>query len=276
LRQVDRSAAWRVGAAELAQMAAAAAALEKARHMLVGERGGILAEIAPAVGAPEPWRHYPEQEIYDPQSHAQYFFHAHPPTGRPDREYGHFHVFLRAEGMPAGVIPFHLPELSVANATPPQAAPLRRGAREEICHLAAIAIDRNGEPIRLFTTNRWVTGETWYRAEEAILMLDRLRLAPVGLAPILSRWVEAAIVLFRPQIADLLRQRDAKALVWRRQRRTNVFEDPRLEIMSSQEVDRASHLEWIAASRRRLDEEARPRRIPLPPMAEGWGEGPAD
>ena len=174
MAQAEEPAGIRSGAAEIARMEEAAAALDEHRRALVDGRGGILAEIAPEGGALAPWRHYPEEEIYDPHTHAQYFFHVHPPDGRPGPEYGHFHVFLRAEGMPPGVAPFHLPEIAVANVRtlPPQGAPLRRGVREEVCHLVAIAVDRRGEPIRLFTTNRWVTGETWYRAEDVIRMLD--------------------------------------------------------------------------------------------------------
>ena len=81
--------------------------------------------------------------------------------------------------MPSGVAPLLLPELAVADvaALPPQAAPLKRGERDEVSHLIAIAIDFRGEPIRLFTTNRWVTGETWYRAEDVTRMLDRFVIA---------------------------------------------------------------------------------------------------
>ena len=93
----------------------------------------------------------PTARCFDPTSHAQYFFHAHPAEGRPPTERGHFHTFLRAEGMPRGVVPLLLPELAVADvaAPPPQAAPLKRGERDEVSHLIAIAIDVRGEPIRL-------------------------------------------------------------------------------------------------------------------------------
>ncbi len=276
MAQAEEAAGIRLSAAEIGRIERAAAALEEYRRALVDGRGGILAEIAPAGCGLASWRHYPEEEIYDPHTHAQYFFHVHPPDGRPAVEYGHFHVFLRAEGMPPGVAPFHLPEAAVANVQtpPPQGAPLRRGVREEVCHLIAIAVDRRGEPIRLFTTNRWVTGETWYRAEDVIRMLDGFSLSDSGRAPMLSGWVGAAVALFRPQIAALLRERDTKALAWRRQRRTNVFEDHRLEITSSRNVDRGAQLVLIENARSRLAAEARSRLPALPPMAEGWGEGP--
>ena len=76
--------------------------------------------------------------------------------------------------MPAGVAPLILPETAVARGSTasPQAPPLKLGRRDEVSHLVAIALDYAGEPIRLFTTNRWVTGETWYRADDVIKMLD--------------------------------------------------------------------------------------------------------
>ena len=260
------SEALRVSPAALARMAAAADTL----RAFEGLRGGILGELT-AGGAAAEWRHYPEGEVYDPATHAQYFYHAHPARERAPSEHGHFHLFLRAEGMPEGVRPLLLPELAVADAParPPQAAPAKRGARDEVSHLVAIAIDDRGRLCRLFTTNRWVTGETWYPADDVIAMLDRFQLGD-DLPPVAAnRWLGAVVQLFRPQIAALLRARDEAVMAWRRRRRTHVFEDPRLEIASSLEVDLAAQLRFV--------EQAGAGRTPrrsasLPGLAEGWGD----
>ena len=37
-------------------------------------------------------------------------------------------------------------------------------------HLAALSLDVNGQPVRWFTTNRWVTGEHWRPA----VLIERL------------------------------------------------------------------------------------------------------
>ena len=89
-------------------------------------------------------------------------------------------------------------------------------------------------PIRLFTTNRWVTGETWYRATDVTAMLDRFALGPVGPAPLLNRWIAAMIGLYRPQIADLVTARDEAVMNWRFRRRgkPHVFDDHRLDVTS--------------------------------------------
>src|SRR5262249_12198250 len=47
------------------------------------------------------WEHYPSDDVRDPKSHAQYYFHAHPPDERDDPDYGHFHLFVGSQGVPA-------------------------------------------------------------------------------------------------------------------------------------------------------------------------------
>jgi hypothetical protein len=223
------------------------------------------------------WRHYPEGEVYDPASHAQYFYHRHPGPSRmrpaEPAEHGHFHLFLRGEGMPAGITPLLLPELTIANAPlPRQSAPLKRGGRDEVCHIAAIAVDGRGEPIRLFTTNRWVTGETWYRADDVVQMLDRFRVRGDRPSAPLNRWISALVCLFQPEIAALLRRRDKAILEQRWRRRGNVLEDPRLEITSSFDIDLDARLAAVeaGAAEAAVPTDAR-SRARLPPMAEGWG-----
>ncbi|MGA7865200.1 MAG: hypothetical protein WA709_04625 [Stellaceae bacterium] len=266
----------RISQVEIEQMIVAAAIIRDCRRDLAGRNTDVVGEVTE--GSPVcDWRHYPDGEVFDPTSHAQYFFHAHAPDSRPGSERGHFHTFLRAEGMPGGVVPLLLPELAVANvaALPPQAAPLKRGERDEVSHLIAIAIDARGEPIRLFTTNRWVTGETWYRAEDVTQMLDRFVIAEREPSAVVNRWIGALIRLFRPQIAALLQARDETVMAWRRRRRTHVFEDPRLEITSTLNIQLDTQLAIVDRARDRSDEGAF-RRVPaLPPMAEGWEEGHA-
>ena len=276
LANSDRDEGLRVSQAEIEQMIAAAAMIRDCRRELAARNTNLVREV---IGSSTiyAWRHYPDGEVFDAASHAQYFFHAHAPDSRPLSERGHFHTFLRAEGMPSGVVPLLLPELAVADvaAPPPQAAPLKRGERDEVSHLIAIAIDIRGEPTRLFTTNRWVTGETWYRAEDVARMLDRFVIGGGEPSAVLNRWIGGMIRLFRPQIATLLQARDETVMAWRRRRRTHVFEDPRLEITSSLDIQLDTQLALVDGARDRPDEGAF-RRVPaLPPMGEGWEEGHA-
>lgn len=272
----DRDEGLRVSQAEIDRMAAAAAVIRDCRRDLAARCTSLLGELTRGDPVISDWRHYPEGEVYDANSHAQFFFHAHPKTERQTPERGHFHTFLRAEGMPVGVAPLLLPELAVADVAPlpPQAAPIKRGMRDEVSHLVAIAVDARGEPIRLFTTNRWVTGETWYRADDVTRMLDCFAITETEPSAALNRWIGAMIQLFRPQVAALLRARDETVMAWRRRRRTQVFEDPRLEIASSLDIDLDTQLAFVDRARGRSTEGV--QRAPvLPSMAEGWEAGPA-
>jgi len=266
--------------------AAAAAALRECREALAA-RGSTVIREATGAGAAGlvadiaadmvDWRHYPEGEVYDPSSHAQYFYHRHPGPAekRPTHlaEHGHFHLFLRGEGMPAGITPLLAPDLAVANAPAlRQSAPLKLGQSDEVCHLVALAVDPTGKPLRLFTTNRWVTGETWYRANDVIRMLERFRVQSEPPSALLNRWIGALVSLFQPEIATLLRDRDQAILEQRWRWRGNVLEDPRLEITSSIEIDLDARLARVEAG---ADGSAAApgadRGRGLPRMAEGWG-----
>jgi len=268
----DRGEGLRISRTDIERMASAAAAIRDCRRELAARDADLLGEIMSGGVAICEWRRYPEGEVYDPKSHAQYFFHAHAANGRQVRERGHFHTFLRAEGFPAGLAPLLLPELAVADVTPlpPQAAPLNRGTREEVSHLIAIAVDDRGEPVRLFTTNRWVTRETWYRAEDVIQMLDRFAVTETEPSELLNRWITAMVRLFRPQIAALLRVRDETVMAWRRRRRTHVFEDPRLEVTSSLDIVLDAQLASVDRLAAGSDPRAYHGKPGLPSMAEGW------
>jgi hypothetical protein len=265
----------RVSWLEIDRMTAAAELIDEARRELARCNCNVVGEVTAGHAAISEWRHYPEGEVYDPKSHAQYFYHVHPVGGRAIREHGHFHTFLRAEGMPAGVAPLLLPEVAVADAPTPQAPPLRRGIREEVSHLVAIAVEAQGEPIRLFTTNRWVTGETWYPACDVISMLDRFVVTEVDPSETLNRWLGAVIRLFRPQIAELLRLRDQTVMAWRRRRRTHVLDDPALEITSSLDISIDAQCAFLDRVRSERAARSSRRALMLPAMSEGWGEGQA-
>jgi len=267
-----------------------AAVIRDCRRELA-ERGSTTVQEAMAGaldigGEPVPWYRYPEGEVYDPASHAQYFYHCHPAVAGPRpgsfggdtiglAEHGHFHLFLRAEGMPRGVSPLLFPDQAVANApTPPQAAPVKRGSSDRVAHLVAIAVDAHGEPVRLFTTNRWVTGETWYRGADVARMLDRFAPGREGTSPLLDRWLAGLVRLYRGDIEWLLERRDEAVAKWRWlwPRRGNVLEDPRFEVTSHLDIDldaRLAEIDRLNASPRAAA--SLPSRPGLPNMAEGWG-----
>ena len=105
-------------------------------------------------------------------------------------------------------------------------------------------------------------------------MLDRFMIGEREPSAVLNRWIGAMIHLFRPQIAALLQARDETVMAWRRRRRTHVFEDSRLEITSSLDIQLDTQLALVDRARDTAGGDTF-RRVPALPMAEGWEEGHA-
>lgn len=246
----------RLGRAELEAMAAAGEAVLDCGRVLAKTGDSLVGEALRGSEAVSDWTHYPPGDIYDPLTHAQYFYHAHPPAARGPREAGHFHTFLRPRGMPPGTRPLMMPELAIADApaapaepaVPPAPQPDQGADNDEPSHLVAIAMDAGGNPVRLFTTNRWVTGETWYAAADVTAMLDRFALDPTRPPSPLNRWLTAMFGLFKPQMRALVAARDEAVMSWRRRHRgkVHVFEDRRLEIASALDIDLDEQIRRIA------------------------------
>ena len=75
-------------------------------------------------------------------------------------------------------------------------------------------MDGYGFPASLFTTNRWVTAEAWYPAEQVIRMLDRFVVDHAFPSLPVNRWISAIFVLYRPHIEALLKKRDEIVWAW--------------------------------------------------------------
>ena len=181
--------------------------------------------------------HYPPGDVYDDETHAQYYYHAHRGTLG---EHGHFHTFLRVKGIPDGIL-----------ALPYEASGRWPEDDEVLSHLVAVSMDKNGIPIGLFTTNRWVTGENWFCAHDVIAMLDRFVIDHAYPSWPVNRWISAMVVLFRPQIEALLHQRDAVLEEHMQQSPdVDVFEDRELELMSEVRITIDAQLTAIEAALR--------------------------
>lgn len=198
----------------LEAMAEAAGRVQECRRVLAKTGATVVSEILKDQGAFVPWDHYPAGDVYDRDSGAQYYFHAHPPEDRANAwgaEQGHFHSFLRPEGL---------------------AGPAT--------HLIALSMNGCGDPVRLFTTNAWVTGEAWRPAEEVIGLLDRFTVDQALPSWPVNVWLTNMLRLFRPGIEDLLRRRDAALADWQRkhgQDRAAALADHGLEVTSILEID---------------------------------------
>ena len=215
-----------LGRKRLERMAAAGREVREAIRVLTSTGGNPVAEV---LRCQEPFAvrdHYPKGDVYDWQTHSQYYFHAHPPSESRFPEHGHFHTFLRPKGMPVGVKP-----------APVDGFAMPEDPNDALSHLVAISVDEEGRPLRLFTTNRWVTGEVWYRARDAIRMLDLFDMGHAAPSRTADRWVTAMVALFRPQIEELLRERDTRVELHSRLRPGgDVHEDRELEVISVAEI----------------------------------------
>ena len=113
-------------------------------------------------------------------------------------------------------------------------------------------MDRYGQPIRLFTVNRWVTSEVWYDAKHIPTFTNRFKMTLEDDPhwQVLDKWVDAMIHLFSPQIAWLHNARDLMIEKHISQNPdTNVFEDRNIEELSAVSIDLKNQVQWIIDTR---------------------------
>lgn len=191
----------------------AIAAAQTAAHIQLAyaQRGSSLA-VAALAGAQRfvTLAHHPRRDVADARTGVRFYYHAHRHgTG----EHGHFHLF------------------AYRSPTPGQAA-------QRFFHLAALSLDHRGQPLQWFTTNQWVTGEHWapaadvHQALAGFSVQTRGRLAPV------AQWLTAMVTLFRPQLAQLLTDRD-RALARHTEGSTHaaVWANREIDVLSSTSAD---------------------------------------
>ena len=113
-------------------------------------------------------------------------------------------------------------------------------------------MDRAGLPIKLFTTNRWVTGEVWYTAEDVSRMLDRFVIDHAQPSWPVNLWVSGMIRLFDPQVRSLVAARDAVVRGWQKERPgENVYEHRDFEVATECTIDVDAQIEAIGAELQR-------------------------
>lgn len=190
-------------------MSDTAARLQAAREAIYCER--ILAKsgssiVSAMLGTGDAFiagQHYPDGDIYDADSGAQAYYHAHDAERRA--EHGHFHCFLRPDG---------------------KAGPVH--------HLVALGMDHDGRLVRLFTVNRWVTGDTWLPARHLGPLLARFDLQLARPDYLANRWLTAVLALYRDEIVNLLRRRDNALAAKGGESR---LDDRTIEVLSECSVD---------------------------------------
>lgn len=200
-----------------------AAGLDILECYRVLRKGGlnVVGEVLRGHGKFFEMEHYPTNDVFDAESHAQYYYHAHR-VG----EHGHFHTFLRNAGMPPGIEPMDL----VHDEPWPD-------GDDRLAHLIAISMDDYGYPTGLFAPNRWVVDDAWYGSGDLIRMIDAFRIDHAYPSWPVNRWIGAMFVLFRPHIESLLLERDRAFDAWRRALPgEDVLERREIEIYASMPI----------------------------------------
>jgi hypothetical protein len=215
--------------ARLANMAEAGVTIVRCIDELGASSKNLVLDVLRGSDRFIEWDHYPSGDVYDEHSGCQYYFHAHGPGDRAEKDFGHFHTFME------------IGKTCIRNSA---------AARPGLTHLVGISMTPTGFPVRLFTTNRWVTDEVWSDAGHIIAELDRFAVHRSEDFPA-DRWLTAMIRLFRPQIESLLIKRDLRLEQWKSTHPDeNAFEDTRLEVTSQIAI---SLFEQIEALDRELD-----------------------
>ncbi len=215
---------------QLEEMAGAGQQILECYRVLRKSDTNVVAEVLRGQGEFIELDHYPAGDVYDSESHSQFYYHSH-----REGEHGHFHTFLREKGMPNDCRPVAQSE-----------ADFMKERDDTLSHLIAISMDRAGFPIALFTTNRWVTADNWYKADDVIRMLDRFEMDQSWPSWPTNIWVSAMLRLFRPEIEKLIRVRDVAMDDWQTTHPdVDAFEDRECDITSTLDISVASQIERV-------------------------------
>ncbi|MBN9670085.1 DUF6969 family protein [Roseibium aggregatum] len=216
----------------------AAAAVLASERELAETGSSVVMEVLRGQGDFLTWERYPKGDQFDLENHSHYFYHAHAPEEMAEDENGHFHLFVRPAGVNRRMDPWRLPGATV---------PEEPGDR--FVHIGAISVDSYGRLIRIFATNRWVTNETLYRSEDVIPLLERFRVETGEPSQVLNDWLTNLVILYRPQLEALLRQRDVTLQTWMSEYPDkDVLEDRTLQNTGEVFVNHAGQIAAIEAA----------------------------
>jgi hypothetical protein len=178
--------------------------------------------------------HYPKGDRIDRATGAQYFYHCHREDFEQE-EHGHFHCFIRQNKISKRIRPTPLHDWDKYQKNP-------------LTHLVAVSMDRLGKPIRLFTTNRWVTSETWHDGTHAPRLLKQFKMTKTDdpYWQTLDHWLASLLQLFSPQIHWLHQKRDiAIAEHQANCPQDYVYENRSIEELSSIAIDLNTQIQWL-------------------------------
>ena len=178
--------------------------------------------------------HYPKGDRIDHNTGAQYFYHCHRENLETE-EHGHFHCFLRCKHIPKHIKPTPLPDENKNNDNP-------------MTHIVAIAMNRYGQPIRLFSVNQWISYEVWFEAQHTSRFIKQFKMTKQDLLywQVLDRWVEGMLHLFAPQIQWINNARDIAISHHKTiYPDSNVYQDHRFDLLSEIPINLNNQIQWL-------------------------------
>lgn len=229
-----------IDSSRLSMMKASASRVRNIQKDLAVTGSNVVTEVLRDAPDFYEWDHYPSGDVYDPISHSQFYYHAHTPTEPGSiraNEHGHFHTFMRPPGFPPEV---EMPtDIDGLPAVCPSAG---------LTHLIAISMDYSGDPVKLFTTNRWVTDETWYPATDVKRILPYFQVTREGPCNKASEWLSHLLAMYGPLIELLLDARD-QVIHTQASSKTmqKIWSDQSLEVTSVAEVSLQHDIDAILA-----------------------------
>lgn len=131
----------------------------------------------------KPYQRYPEKPHYFGDKHWHAFYHCHEAPAQPFDEHGHYHFFTRVN------------------------------RDDEWSHVIAMGMDGFGQPLRLLTTNLWVTDGKWFDASKLQNQMNILTNSQEQ--DLATEWFKYLLLLYQYEINELLIARDNKV--------TNLF-----------------------------------------------------
>ena len=126
---------------------------------------------------------YPQPALVFADGRWRVYYHSHTLATASASEHGHFHIFVASGDDSVAV---------------------------QWTHLAGLAMDQEGQPLRWFVTNRWVTSGPWGRRD--VLLAEIECLQPTAGDSLLTQWLVAMVCLYKADIAALLDARDDSIL----------------------------------------------------------------
>ena len=216
-------------------MVAAAEGIKECYRVLDKAGLNIVGEVLAGQDTFYEMDHFPEGDVYDHDFHSQYYYHAH---REDNKEHGHFHTFIRSDGIGSEV----LPASGYVKSEPwPE-------GQDRLAHLVAISMNSAGYPISLLTTNRWVTDETWFNARDVIGLLPQFRIDHASPSWPVNIWITNMLIVFRLQIELLLEERDQQVRLNSVTGTHDILEDRKLEITSRVDIDFDDWLQQLESS----------------------------